>query len=116
MAEDGRINLSAHLFRRYAREYLKCSECYKPELLYSPVPYLLLCRAIEFELKAIHLESMSRDEIKHEYGHDLKVAYDDLPDAQRTLDGLEYARLCVASQIYDDKGFEYLAVRTRHWP
>lgn len=74
----------------------------------SPVPYFLICRAIELELKAKHLESKSRSDVKNDYGHNLKRSYDELPD--RKLNRQEYVVLSHASDIYKDKGFEYATV------
>ena len=78
----------------------------------TAVPYFLLCRAIELELKAKHLESKSRAEVKKQYGHNLKKSYDELPSTDKTLDSVEYTVLLHASKIYDvpNKGFEYVTV------
>jgi hypothetical protein len=110
--ESMNINLSPTLFHKYAREYLQCERSFKTDETYSPVLYFLVCRAIELELKAKHLESKSRTEVKNQYGHNLKKSYDELPAAARTLDPAEYAELVRASEIYDipNKGFEYVSV------
>jgi hypothetical protein len=64
------------------------------------------------ELKAKHLESKSRDEVRKQYGHDLRKSYDDLTVEQRILSKTEYQELVRASVIYDipNKGFEYVSV------
>lgn len=109
-AEGGHYNISPTLFHRYAREYLECERTFKPSRKFSPVPYFLICRAIELELKAKHLESRSRKEVKDEFAHDLKKSYDALPAAGKVLDENEYAMLEQASEIYRKKGFEYVSV------
>ena len=110
-AEPGHFNLSPHLFHLYACQYLHCENTFQSEASYSPVPYFLLCRAIELEFKAQHLELKSRDQVKKEYGHDLKKSYDQLPTQNQILDAAQYEVLVHASKIYDKpKGFEYVSV------
>jgi hypothetical protein len=110
-AKTGHYNISPDLFHAYAVQYLACFKSYVPDTPVSPVPYFLLCRAIELELKAKHLVSKSRKEVKNSYGHDLKAAYDDMQAACGPLDRSEYDVLCAASTIYSGKGFEYVEVR-----
>ncbi len=105
-----RVNVSPVLFHEYAVQYLHCRRSFTTGGVYSPVPYFLLCRAIELELKAKHLQSKSRAEVKEQYGHDLKKSYDELPSDAKLLLESEYTVLVRASGIYDDKGFEYVAV------
>ena len=106
------INVSPGLFHEYAVQYLHCRRSFTSRAAYSPVPYFLLCRAIELELKAKHLQSKSRAEVKKQYGHNLKKSYDELPTGAKLLVGSEYTVLERASEIYDlpHKGFEYVAV------
>jgi len=106
------VNVSPALFHEYAVQYLHCRRSLTPRDVYSPVPYFLLCRAIELELKAKHLQSKSRAQVKKQYGHNLKKSYDELPSGAKLLSGSEYAILELASAIYDipNKGFEYVAV------
>ena len=109
--QTGQVNLSPHLFHLYAREYLHCESTYRSEARYSPVPYFLLCRAMELEFKAQHLESKSRDEVKTKFWHNLQKSYDQLPTKNRILSPAEYAVLLSANKIYDKpKGFEYVSV------
>jgi hypothetical protein len=117
------VNLSPTLFHVYARQYLDCERSYQAAPDNSPVPYFLICRAIELELKAKHLESKSRAEVKKQFGHNLKKSYDSLPSPLQTLDAVEYTELCRASEIYDipNKGFEYVSVghavtQLKHFP
>jgi hypothetical protein len=106
------INLSPDLFRRYAVQYLDCHRAFKPVAGYSPVPYFLLCRAIEFALKAHHLESKSRTEVKSRYSHNLSKLYRELPVELQVLSQQECALLETASKKYDipNKGFEYVSL------
>jgi hypothetical protein len=51
------------------------------------------------------------EEVKKEYGHDLKKSYDELPTQNQVLDAHQYDVLARASKIYDKpKGFEYVSV------
>lgn len=106
------VNLSPVMFHLYATQYYRCKQGFDSDGKFSPVPYFLVCRAIELELKAKHLESKSRAEVKKQYGHNLKKSYDDLGQAARVLDAEEYRELERASAIYDipNKGFEYVSV------
>ena len=105
------MNLSPLLFHEYAVQYLRCkSEFNAKTSPNSPVPYFLVCRAIELELKAKHLESKSRPEVKDTYGHNLKKAYDELPISLHVLSSQECKELQHASTIYKSKGFEYVEV------
>ncbi len=105
-------NLSPDLFRRHARQYLDCHCAYQPVAGYSPVPYFLLCRAMELALKARHLETKSQVEVKKLYGHDLAELYGDLPPDVKTLTVEEHCLLQEASAKYDvpNKGFEYVSM------
>jgi hypothetical protein len=105
-------NLSPDLFRRHARQYLECHRAYKPVAGYSPVPYFLLCRAIELALKSHHLKTKSREVVKRMYSHDLLSLYRDLPPPLQTLGVEEHALLAAASAKYDvpNKGFEYVSL------
>ena len=48
-ASAGFINLSPHGFRKWARQYRQCERDFRTPVGFTPVPYFLLCRAIEFE-------------------------------------------------------------------
>ena len=106
------VNLSPDLFRRHARQYLECHRAYKPVAGYSPVPYFLLCRAIELALKAHHLQTKSRTQVKKLYSHNLSALYRDLPSALKLLTVAETTLLDTASAKYDvpNKGFEYVSL------
>jgi hypothetical protein len=102
-----KVNLSPEAFHRYAEHYYKCKQDFKPPHKFSPVPYFLLCRAIELALKSKHLKSKRQREVKGEYGHDLMLAYEALPKADKTLSDQELEVLQAANAIYKSKGFEY---------
>ena len=104
-------NLSPDLFRRHSRQYLECHRAYKPVAGYSPVPYFLLCRAIELALKAHHLQTKSRETVKRLYSHNLVKLYRDLPSTLQTLGPKERSILVAVSAKYDvpSKGFEYVS-------
>jgi len=104
------INLSPVGFRIWAGHYLKCKRDFQSPDPFSPVPYFLLCRAIELELKARHLEALRQKEVKDRFGHNLFRAYAALPPAGQTLDQNEVAVLKAANKIYMGKGFEYFSV------
>ena len=86
-------NVSPALFHEYSVQYLHCRRSFTTSAAYSPVPYFLLWRAIELELKAKHLQSKSRAEVKKQYSHNLKKSYDELPASAQLLTASEYAVL-----------------------
>jgi hypothetical protein len=114
-------NLSPTLFHEDAPQYLGCERAYQP--VRWGVPYFLVCRAIELELKTKHLESKSRAEVKKQFGHNLEKSYDALPQSEQSLDASEYSELLHASGVYDvpNNGFEYVSIgdamtQLKHFP
>ncbi len=109
IAEVGGIfaNLSPDAFHRWAQHYYKCRQDFESPHRISPVPYFLLCRAIELEIKARHLIQKRQPEVKDRFGHDLPKAYEALDADQKVLSDAELKLLCDASNIYASKGFEY---------
>jgi hypothetical protein len=101
------VNLSPDAFHRGARHFYKCRHDFKSPDGFSPLPYFLLCRAIELQLKSLHLQSMKQSQVKKQFGHDLVAAYEDLQPSDKILDHDEYSTLQSANAIYMDKGFEY---------
>ena len=99
-------NLAPSAFRKWASQYIDCEAyfCYEK---FSPVPYFLLCRAIELSIKSMHLESFSQAEVKSKFGHDILKAYEALPERFQVLTVDECSLLEGASNIYDGKQFEY---------
>jgi hypothetical protein len=104
------INLSAYAFHKWANEYYQCRLSLPPTHDFSPVPYFLLCRAIELKLKSVHLERSKQKAVKDRFGHDLVKSYKALPTALQTLSSTEDALLQKTNSIYMTKGFEYLNV------
>ena len=107
---SGHINLSASAFRKWADHYYQCRHSFRYTDEFSPVPYFLLCRAIELQLKAFHLEQHIQKEVKDMFGHNLVTSYKALPLAMQILSGTEFALLEKANTIYSAKGFEYINV------
>ena len=102
---------------------MDCYHAYRPMSGYSPVPYFLLCRAMELALKAHHLENKSRMTVKKDYSHNLSKLYSDLPSDLKFLDADQEKLLRVASDKYDvpNKGLSTFQQRTfslatRHFP
>lgn len=101
------VNLSPDAFHRWATHYLKCRRDFQSPDIFSPVPYFLLCRAIELEIKARHLKRVTQVQVKKSFRHNLIKAYEELDPAERILNQDEENTLQVASDIYSCKGFEY---------
>lgn len=99
-------NLAPDAFRKWATHYYECRQSFAPGS-FSPVPYFLLCRAIELGVKSRHLTTLTQDQVKRRFGHDLSRAYDALGAGDKTLDAGEKAVLDAASGVYAGKGFEY---------
>ena len=100
-------NLSPMAFRKWARQCYGCAAPLLPQTEFSPVPYFLLCRAIELELKAEHLETKRQPEVKRDFGHYLFKSYAALPTHRQVLTAAELDLLKEADAIYSAKGFEY---------
>ena len=101
-------NLAPDAFHMYAQHYYKCRQDFEPPHRFSPVPYFLLCRAIELEIKSWHLIQKRQYEVKDSFGHDLLKAYEALDGNQKVLSDVELSLLRDASDIYNsNKGFEY---------
>jgi hypothetical protein len=115
--EPGHINFSPTGFRLWAKQYYQCRVSFRCSD-FSPVPYFLLCRAIELQFKAIHLEQFkavppghqTQDDVKTLYWHDLIKLYKALPAADQTLTPEQLKLLEQANEIYSSKGFEYVNV------
>lgn len=110
--QTGHWNMSPDLFHLHAQEYYRCKQSFTTTLTFSPVPYVLLGRAIELELKARHLRSNNRIFVRKRYGHKLKKLYDELGRGEKILDNEEYSVLVKASKLYDvpKKGFDYVEI------
>jgi len=101
------VNLSPEAFHRWAEHYYKCKQDFESPHRFSPVPYFLLCRALELEIKSRHLKSQRQREVKDKFGHDLILAYKCLPKVDKVLTPNELSVLKRANEIYKSKGFEY---------
>ncbi|MDO9311740.1 MAG: hypothetical protein Q7T85_08590 [Nitrosomonas sp.] len=107
--EPGFYNLSPDAFHRNAKHYLKCHMDFQsPTKGISSLPYFLLCRAMELELKARHLQTLRQKEVKDKFGHNLVAVYKALPVIDQLLSISDFNLLSLASAIYKNKGFEYL--------
>jgi len=104
----GFINLSPDAFQRWAEHFYKAKRDFVSPHKFSPVPYFLCCRAIELELKAIHLVGKRQHQVKDEYGHNLVKSYDSLDEKHKILNEEEYEVLKQANEVYSSKGFEYI--------
>ena len=92
-----------------ARHLIKCKEDFRsPDSYFSPIPYFLLCRAIELAIKSRHLRLKRREDVKDEFGHCIFEAYSALDKNDRPLTLSQVKVLRQASPIYAGKGFEYL--------
>lgn len=101
------VNLSPDAFHRWATHYYKCKQDFEPPHKFSPVPYFLVCRAIELEIKSRHLKNSKQQDVKDKYGHDFMRSYKALPHADKVLSDDELTVLERANIIYKSKGFEY---------
>ena len=101
------VNMSPDAFHRWAQHYYKCRQDFQSPDSFSPVPYFLLCRTIELEIKSRHLQNMNQEEVKEDFGHNLIGSYDSLNEEHKILDGDERDVLSTANEIYKKKGFEY---------
>jgi hypothetical protein len=102
-------NASSEYFVRCAKDFYECKKRFRSPHRKSPVPYFLLCKAIELGIKAKHLRRMTRKAVKQTYWHDLVNAYEALDPQERKLATSEEAILRQADDVYNDKkGFEYL--------
>ena len=96
--------------RRTTTNVFKTSNLWTRARPFSPVPYALLCRAIELELKSRLLEiTPGREGIRKKYSHKILKAYLHLPPEQQILSEGECAVLGQASELYAarDKHFDY---------
>jgi hypothetical protein len=100
-------NLSPEAFHISATHYYKCRQDFQCPDRFSPVPYFLLCRSIELELKSRHLKYKRQKQVKKEFGHDLTKSYEGLDRADQILNTSEKDVLKKANDIYAGKGFEY---------
>ena len=103
------LNLSPDAFHLWATDFLKAARDFRQPSRFSPVPYFLICRAIELEIKSRHLVESRQVQVKRKYGHSLLKAYNGLEASQKVLTPEEVQVLSKASESYDlpNKHFEY---------
>ncbi|OGO18457.1 MAG: hypothetical protein A2Z15_02835 [Chloroflexi bacterium RBG_16_50_11] len=94
----------------WATQFLQCkSELNIPSPSEnSPIPYYLLCHAIELEIKSRLSKTIAWKTLKNEYGHNLIKLYDKLELSDQLLDSKEKEELKKANIVYMNKGFEYI--------
>jgi hypothetical protein len=100
-------NLAPDAFRKWAQHYYECKQTFRVADRFSPVPYFLLCRAIELHLKSQYLGAKSQEWLKDHFNHNLEAMYDQLPSASKMLSTEELKLLRRANAIYKEKEFEY---------
>lgn len=96
-----KANLAPEAYHRMANDFYRCKQSFQSEYKFSPIPYFLLCRAIELCLKARHLAQMTQEEIKSNFGHNILKLYEELKVS--LLSPYEVEILTQASRIYDVK-------------
>ena len=106
------VNISPLGFHRYASDFLAAADGVTPRKGFSPVPYYLVCRALELGLKAFLLaKRYDKGRLRGALGHDLIRCL----SAANSL-GLEEAcsisdeqvrEIRKANAYYKSKGFEY---------
>jgi hypothetical protein len=107
-------NLSLDEFHRYATHFYKCKRDFTPpDDKRSPVPYFLLCRAIELEINARHLKRLTQKEVK-KFSHHLVKAYNALDAQEQILSQNELAVLKRADEHYGKTDFAYFNLRRAH--
>jgi hypothetical protein len=103
-----KLHLSPDVFHRYAGHYYKCKQDFVcPDDGSSPVPYFLLCRAIELQIKARHLKRLTQSEVKKRFRHHLLKAYEALDAQEQILSQNELAVLTTADELYTKTDLAY---------
>jgi hypothetical protein len=100
------VNLSPDAFHLWATHFYQCKQDFSIQG-FSPVPFFLLCRAIELEIKSRYLKRQRQKKVRAKFSHDLLKAYNALDPSEKILDSNETQVLKAASDIYKRKRFEY---------
>jgi hypothetical protein len=101
-------NLAPDAFHIYAMHYYKCKRDFTPpDAYFSPIPYFLLCCAIELEIKARHLKRLTQSEVKDKFGHRLLKAYKALDVQEQILSQNDLAVLTTADELYRKTDLAY---------
>ena len=102
------VSLSPHAFYRNAVHWYEAKRQFVPPDKFSPVPWAMLCQAIELVIKSRHLTRVKQKDVKDKYGHNLIRAYRALEPGERVLAADEERVLGQASELYNaPKAFEY---------
>ena len=104
------VNLTPQVFHAWGRQYFTCFEKLGIPAEYSPVPYFLLCRAIELAIKAMHLQVDPQKDVKNLFKHNLEKSYRALPPHFKTLNAVETQVLIAVGAMYRAKEFEYFSM------
>ena len=107
-AQGLNANLSPDAFHIYAMHYYKCKRDFTPpDDYFSPIPYFLLCRAIELEIKARHLKRLTQKQVKKRFSHHLLKAYEALDAQEQILSQNELAVLSTVDELYTETDLAY---------
>ncbi len=106
-------------FAIYAEQFLKAAQSVPKSSEFTPVPYYLLCRALELILKAFLLaEGHGLTELKDRYHHDLQALWkaarkEGLSEVVSSLPAEIESDIALANSYYKGKAFEYFD--SRRW-
>ena len=102
------VNLSPHAFYRWATHWYEAKRQFVPPHKFSPIPWAMLCQAIELVIKARHLTRVKQKNVKDTYRHNLTKAYSALEPNEQVLTAGEERVLDEANALYDaPKAFHY---------
>jgi len=116
-AESGSFHITPEGFYHYAVSFLNHAQIDNREKRFSPVPYYLICHALELGLKAYLLsKNYQIEKLKKKLGHDLEKCFKKanekfLENIFKTKND-EGEALQKANKYYSGKGFEYFDVIT----
>jgi hypothetical protein len=115
------FNLSPLGFHGWADGYLQKYRELCGDACDSRMTSLLLCRAIEVELKAWHRQGSGERPLSDRFGHNLIESYRTLPAGHRILDRIEVALLQRLSANHVERHFGRLGARAdreikQEWP
>ena len=114
-AKTATINVGPYGFWRYGAHFLKARKRIRVEKAFSPVPYYLICRCIELELKAFLLAkgrpmSFLKNKIRHDLEKALRVSEAEGLSRMVRITPKRRGELRAANAYYAAKGFEYFQV------